>query len=160
MSMDALALLNALDVIRNEGVYQERLNALAEAQAKLDTSQYIVETVEVANVRLDEANRLLEKHREMLEKADKDIEELRITRLADVAKLEAKLNDRQNSLGESEKRLKREREVLEQERAAVAKTQAQLAYSVADYDARRIESQKVIEDYSKKVEQLRTIIGI
>ena len=157
--MDALALLNALDVIRNEETYQKRLNAIAEAQAVLDTSEYIVDTVEVANARLDEANRLLDKHRQMMENADKVIEELKKERLSDVEKKLEDLANQEQKLVLKNKELDKQRLVLQDLEYKTDKTRQQLAYSVADYDQRRVEAQQTVELYNAKVDKLRDIIG-
>lgn len=159
MSMDALALLNALDVIRNESVYQKRLNDLAEAQAKLDTSEYIVETVEIANIRLEEANRLLEKHREMIENAEREIAKLRIEKLADLVKSQEELDNKIARMVQSEKDLKSQQKSLEYEQNQLDKLRQQLQYSVADYDARRVEHQTASADYHARIEKLRNILG-
>ena len=158
MSMDALALLNALDVIRNEGVYQKRLNDLAEAQAKLDTSQYIVETVEVANARLDEANRLLEKHRDMIENFDKQMESERKKKLADIKEQEGLLDQKLEKTASLEKRLLSQLKDVQTDRDAIARTRVQLAASVADYDLRRVEYQTKTQAYELKINKLKAVL--
>lgn len=158
--MDAIALLNALDVIRNEKVYQERLNNLAEAKAKLDTSQYIVETVEIAQARLDEANRLLAQYKKQLVDAKQEIEDLRSERLHDVV-------IREDNVKESERRLQEQREEITRQEIKLKfqfeefkKQQQALAQRNKDYDDMVKETSKVKETYQQKIEQLRKIIGV
>src|SRR3990167_4722928 len=98
MAFDAIELLNAFDIIKNETLYSKRLQKLADAQAELNQSEYIVKTVEVAQARFDEANRLLEQARTRIEGLDNEIEDIRKKKLIDITEQEQLLNKRQKEL--------------------------------------------------------------
>lgn len=75
--MDSLELLNVLDVIKNEEVYTKRLNQLKEHQAKLDTSKYIVSTVEQAQEISERAQEREDKAKKLVDKLEADLKKVR-----------------------------------------------------------------------------------
>lgn len=157
--MDALALLNALDVIRNEKTYQERLNSIADAQAKLDTSGYIVETVEIANARLEEANRLLEQYRKQISMATEEISKLRVEKLKDLDAREITVAKKELSAAASFKQIKEQLEVMEIERQKLVDLQKQLAVKNEDIQKHLQESTDIRNTYIRKINELKHIVN-
>lgn len=157
--MDALALLNALDVIRNEKAYQERLNTLAEAKAALETTQYIVETVEVAQARLDEANNLLEKHRKMMSDATAEIAALKDQKLKDVTTKELAVDARLKQVREAEKAIKEQQQYQEVERKKLQELQTSLAVQNESIQRHLEESTEIRNTYIRKLNELKHIVN-
>ena len=158
MSFDAIELLNAFDIIKNETLYSKRLQKLADAQAELTKSEYIVKTVEIAQARLDEANRLLEQSRSRIDGLDKEIEETRKQKLADVVKVEQELNSRKKGLDVLANDLNQQRQQLHYENEQLIKSQKALQHSIDDYVQRRLDVNKKEEALMFKLEQLRKVI--
>ena len=158
MAFDAIELLNAFDIIKNETLYSQRLQKLADAQAELNTSQYIVQTVEMAQARLDEGNRLLEQYRSKMAKIEPEIEELRKQRFSDVVQLEKALDSRKKELDQLAGTLNKQRQELSYDQNQLHKDQQAFQNSVLDYDERRLAVNKKEENFLLKLEQLRKII--
>ena len=158
MAFDAIELLNAFDIIKNETRYSQRLQKLADAQAELSTSEYIVQTVEIAQARLEEANRLLAQYRSKIENLDKEIEDTRTKRFADVVALEKALDTRKKDLDKLTGSLNQQRQVLQYDQTQLVKDQKALQHSIDDYDQRRLEINKKAEYFTSKLEQLRKVI--
>ena len=159
MSMDALALLNALDVIRNQEEYQSRLQSLVDAQDKLNTSQYIVETVEVAQARLEEANRLLEKHRQLMADAEVDIEKERIVKLQDLTDKEVLLEKKQQELNALAQKLREQSQNLEQEQRKLESVRAAQATRNEAVQQHLQESTDIRNKYLRKLDELKSIVN-
>ena len=158
MAFDAIDLLNAFDIIKNETLYSQRLQKLADAQAELSTSEYIVQTVEIAQARLEEANRLLAQYRSKIENLDKEIEDTRTKRFADVVALEKALDTRKKDLDKLTGSLNQQRQALQYYQTQLVKDQKALQHSIDDYDQRRLEINKKAEHFTSKLEQLRKVI--
>lgn len=158
MAFDAIELLNAFDIIKNETLYSQRLQKLADAQAELNKSEYIVKTVEVAQARLEEANRLLEQARTRIDGLDHEIEETKKQRYAEVKELEDTLTSRKKDLDKLAGSLNQQRQTLQYDKEQLAKGQKALQASVDDYDQRRLDLLKREEAMQMKLNQLRTII--
>ena len=158
MSFDAIELLNAFDIIKNETLYSKRLQKLADAQAELTKSEYIVKTVEIAQARLDEANRLLEQARDRIAKLDSEIEATRKKKLADIVELEAALDSRVKELDQRANKLNVKRQELTQEQSDLMKGQKALSLTSSEYEQRRSDLNKREEILMNKLEQLRKII--
>ena len=158
MAFDAIELLNAFDIIKNETLYSKRLQALADAQAHLNESKFIVETIEIAQARLDEANRLLEQAQTRRDKFDVELEQERIARLKDVSQLEEKLDKRTKELDALASKLNVQRQEVAYDEGKLEKGQKALQHSIEDYDQRRLEVNAREEKFMAKLEQLRKII--
>ena len=158
MAFDAIELLNAFDIIKNETLYSQRLQKLADAQAELSKSEFIVKTVEVAQARFDEANRLLEQARARMEKIELEIEEERKKRLAEVTALEKLEEARKKDLDKLANTLSQQRQQLNYDQTQLVKGQNALQHSIDDYDQRRLEVNAREEKFNAKLEQLRKII--
>ena len=89
--MDSLDLLNILDVIKNEETYTARLKAIKEAEKEYADSRFIAATVELANKYLKNAKEAEDSRSILLEEASKDIERLKIEKLAELEERETKL---------------------------------------------------------------------
>ena len=158
MAFDAIELLNAFVIIKNETLYSQRLQKLADAQAELSTSEYIVATVEIATARLDEANRLLDQYRKKMQELDSEIEATRTKRFADIVNLEQALDVRKKELDKLTSQLNIQRQDLKQEQLKLEKDQKALQHSINDYDQRRLDVNKKEGNFMMKLEQLRKII--
>src|SRR3990167_8039305 len=158
MSFDAIELLNAFDIIKNETLYSKRLQKLADAQAELTKSEYIVKTVEIAQARLDEANRLLEQARDRIAKLDSEIEATRKKKLADIVELDAALDSRVKELDQRANKLNVKRQELTQEQSDLMKGQKALSLTSFEYEQRRSDLNKREEILMNKLEQLRKVI--
>src|SRR3990167_603078 len=137
MAFDAIELLNAFDIIKNETLYSKRLQSLADAQAELNKSKFIVETVEVAQARFDEANRLLEQARKRIEGLDHEIEDTRKQRLADIVNKEAMLHTRSKELDQLAGKLNIKRQELLHDQAKLLKDQNAVTLTASEYEERR-----------------------
>ena len=157
--MDAIELLNAFDIIKNESLYSQRLQTIADAQTQLNTSKYIVETVEIAQARLDEANRLLEKHRVMWDKVSSELEVERTKRLEDILEKEIKLQQKLNEVVKQEAVVEASFDKLRKEQAELIKTQKSLDIHKSESEQVQKEARKQQEFYESKLEQLRQLIG-
>lgn len=73
--MDTQELLNIIDIIKNEDLYNKRLRILQIQEESLKTTQFIVATVKQANTLRDEAKSLKEKAEQELVQIRKDAEE-------------------------------------------------------------------------------------
>ena|SRR3990167_8786133 len=158
MSFDAIELLNAFDIIKNETLYSNRLQKLADAQAELTKSEYIVKTVEIAQARFDEANRLLEQARVRMVNLDREVEETRKKKLEDVVKLEAALDKRTKELDQLASKLNTQRQELMSDQVKLTMGQKALALTSSEYEERRTDLNKKEEVLMFKLEQLRKVI--
>ena len=82
--MDALAIITALDYIKNEEVYIERFNKIKAEQVKLEQLRNINSTIEEIQVKLEQVEALKAVHTEKLKQADIEIDKLRTSRLVDL----------------------------------------------------------------------------
>ena len=158
MAFDAIELLNAFDIIKNETLYSKRLQKLADAQAELNQSEYIVKTVEVAQARFDEANRLLEQARTRIEGLDNEIEDIRKKKLIDITEQEQLLNKRQKELDKLSGSLNQKRQEVQYDRDVLEKSQKAHQHSIDDYDQRRLDLNQREEKMQVKLDQLRKVI--
>lgn len=90
--METLDLLNILDLIKNESTYTKRLQNIKDAEAEYAESRSIAATVELANRYLLNAKEAEASRAVLMEEAKKDIERLRIEKLADLEAREAKVS--------------------------------------------------------------------
>ena len=158
MAFDAIELLNAFDIIKNETLYSQRLQKLADAQAELNTSEYIVQTVEIAQARLEEGNKLLEQYRSKMANLDREIEDERKKRFADVVALEKALDSRKRDLDKLASELNQQRQQLHYDQSLLEKAQKAHQHSIDDYVQRRLDVNKKEEHFISKLEQLRKIM--
>jgi len=158
MAFDAIELLNAFDIIKNETLYSKRLQKLADAQAELNQSEYIVKTVEVAQARFDEANRLLEQARKRMDNLEVEIENTRKKKLADITEQEKLLAERTFNLDTLAGSLNQTKQELQYNQTGLDKAQKAYQHSILDYDQRRLELNKREDAMNLKLEQLRKVI--
>jgi hypothetical protein len=159
MAFDAIELLNAFDIIKNETLYSHRLQKLADAQAELNTSKYIVETVEIAQARLEEANDLLAKHRNLISNSETEIEKLKQDKLKELLKKEDSLRVLEQKLRAEEKLVKEQLELNKVERRELSSLQAQLVIKNEEIQKHLQESTDIRNTYIRKTNELKSIVN-
>lgn len=165
MALDAVELLNVLDIIKNETIYSERLATLKESQTELkkiqeelNTSRYIVETVEIAQNKLDKADELLKEYQAKLRNVESEIEIERTNKLVDITEREAKLDVKLNEITKREQDVNLKLNQLRHLQVDLKKAQDALVAHRSESDKLRKEAQATKDLYENKREQLRKII--
>ena len=165
MALDAVELLNVLDIIKNETIYSERLatlkesqNELKKIQEELNTSKYIVETVEIAQNKLDKADELLKEYQAKLRNVQSEIEIERTNKLADIVEREAKLDVKLDEISKREHDINMQLNQLRHLQVELKKANDILAAHRSESDKLRKEAQATKDLYENKREQLRKII--
>jgi len=157
--MDSVELLGILDVIRNEKLYNERLDKFRIESEKFKEQKLIVATVEVANREVEKAKKALEVANTTAKKLIEKAEEEAAARLVKVnekevafAKKESEFLLRTNQVEE----LHRESRRLRHE---TAKKEEWVASIMEKLKLQEIELGKLKEEYYTKVEGLRKVMG-
>jgi hypothetical protein len=157
--MDAIDLLGVLDVIRNEKLYNERLQKIAEATEKLKESQLIADTLEMAHRRVEEAKQL---RQEAAQEAQEIVDKAEV----DVAKRSAVLAEKEQEVAKREQDFESRRIEIE---ARFTKARAMQKEAIAKENACKdlevklqeqlVEVNKLKQYYFEKVEAFKLVIG-
>ena len=157
--MDALELLNVLDIIKNQDVYEKRFENLKAEQEKLQSLKDIVATVEQAKQKLMEAWALRDKHADELEKFTKETTRIREAKLVDLAKREELVSQREEEVALDKKGLASKLLELHADRQVLTKEQKILAMHKEETELLRKDTQKLANEYHSKIAKLRDLLN-
>lgn len=157
--MDAAELLNVLDIVKHEETYTKRLNEIKEAQKKLDQTQDIVDTIELANRHLERATAIRAQAEKELDKVKKESEQIRSQALAGIA-------DREHQLALKESAFVQDRQRAEEKFKAsrLLKQQAEEQMAQAtNIEKRVLKAEKAATEaankYAFKIQELQRIMN-
>ena len=157
--MDALAIIQALDYIKNEDVYKDRLKNIQEAEQKLEHIREICTNVEESVLKVKQADEIKSKAQveatKAKEMADKYFEEKQL-------EIEKRLKD----IAAKEQQLKEYDQVLKDQQAKVRAEGLSNKLVREQFIANQEEVQKHLHDshelrnlYSKKLDELKRIVN-
>lgn len=157
--MDAAELLNVLDIVKHEETYTKRLNEIKEAQKKLDQTQDIVDTIELANRHLERATAIRAQAEKELAKVKNESEQIRNQALAGIA-------DREHQLALKEAEFAQDRQRAEEKfkTSRLLKQQAEEQMAQAtNVEKRALKAEKeateVLNKYTFKIQELQRIMN-
>lgn len=157
--MDALAIITALDYIKNEEVYIERFNKIKAEQVKLEQLRNINSTIEEIQVKLEQVEALKAVHTEKLKQADIEIDKLRTSRLVDLDERDNRSKIKQIDSDNREQILTNLSEKLRIREQELHKERQQLDAYRNDVEQRSREAQTKFDLYNTKLDQLRTLLN-
>ena len=157
--MDALAIIQALDYIKNEEVYKQRLSELQEEKKSLEDIKKICSNVEDSVLKVKQADEIKSKAQveaiKAKEMADKYFEEKQL-------EIEKRLKD----VAAKEQQLKEYDQVLKDQQAKVRAEGLSNKLVREQFIANQEEVQKHLHDshelrnlYSKKLDELKRIVN-
>ena len=157
--MDALAIIQALDYIKNEEVYRERLKNIQEAEERLEGIREICSTVEDAKEQLKRSHELT---------STAQAEAKKITETADeyYKDKQLEIEKRLKEIAVRETALKEYDQVLKDQQAKVRVDGLQNVKLKEELEAFKNETQKKVQEaydtralYSKKLDELKRIVN-
>lgn len=158
--MDSLELLQILDVIRNEKLYNERLDVLRKAEEAFKEQKLIAETLKMAQKRLEEA-------KDIVAKANKKYDDIVAQAEVEATKRLAEASEKEASLARKEEEFhKRRMEIEEKFKEARAMRNESVMHKEAIASGYRklaedqVALNRVRDEYYEKVNALRTVMGV
>lgn len=157
--MDALAIIQALDYIKNEEVYKKRLTAIQEQQTKLEKIQEICSTVEDAQKQLQEANVIKDKAVQKADQTKKETDEYYTSKMLEIEHKLEELNQHDVELTAREQALKDQQIHVRNEQEQLLKERRHLAQQTSQVQKHLEESNVVRTLYSTKLNELRALVN-
>lgn len=158
--MDSLELLQILDVIRNEKLYNERLDVLRKAEEAFKEQKLVAKTLEIAQKKLDEAKQILEQAslegKIVIEKAQLEAN----NRLIVATEKEAMVAQKEIEFGKRKQEIEQMYKDTRMLKNEIATQEMVLRSRYEKLAEEQSEVRKIKEEYFAKMQSLRNVMGL